>query len=138
MNPRVISGALVITAVVNLAAGCAALALPDLNTRLLMGPDVLLEGLLLRYHYIIWSMVVAMGMGYAVAARDPERQSALILSAALGKLCVAALWLEMMLAGLGTWMLLGGIVFDGTLGLLFLGYAATLLWDRPRRTPVEI
>jgi hypothetical protein len=132
MNPRIISGALAITAVVNVSAGCAALALPDLNTRLLIGPDVELEGLLLRYHYLIWLMVLAMGAGFAVAARNPEQQSGLILSAALGKLCAVALWVEMMMAGMGTWMLLGGIVFDGTLGLLFLGYAATLLLGRQR------
>ena len=127
MNSRIVSMALKVTAAVNLMAGGAALAMPDLNTRLMIGPDVQLDGLLFRYHVLIWLMVVAMGVGYAVASREPEKQTGLILSGALGKLFVAGAWTEMLISGLGTWMLLGGILFDGTLGLLFLIYAVQRL-----------
>jgi hypothetical protein len=120
VSSRVATMALYITAVVNLLAGSAALALPDLNTTLLYGFEEPLEGVFLRYHYMIWSMVLAMGAGYWVAARAPERYSALILAAALGKLSIAGIWLEMAWHGIGTWLLLAGGVFDGTLGLLLL------------------
>jgi len=120
VSSRVATVALYITAVVNLLAGSAALALPDLNTTLLYGFEEPLEGVFLRYHYMIWSTVLAMGAGYWVAARAPERYSALILAAALGKLSVAGIWLEMAWHGIGTWLLLAGSVFDGTLGLLLL------------------
>ena len=122
VSSRAASAALYTTAVVNLLAGSAALALPDLNTSILYGLEDPLEGVALRYHYMIWSTVVAMGVGYIVAARAPERYSALILAAALGKLSIAGIWLEMVWHGIGTWILLAGTVFDGSLGLLLLAF----------------
>lgn len=125
VSSRVASAALYTTAAVNLLAGSAALALPDLSIRILYGLESPLEGIALRYHYMIWSTVVAMGVGYLVAARAPERYSALILAAALGKLSIAGIWLEMAWQGIGTWILLTGVVFDGSLGLLLLIFFST-------------
>lgn len=119
---RVVARALAVTAAVNLVGGAAAIAMPAVNARLLYGPDVVLEGLLLRHHLIVWAFVVAMAGGYAVAARDPSRHTALVLSGAVGKLAAAAIWVEMVFRGLGTPLLLAGVAFDGSLGLLFLAW----------------
>jgi hypothetical protein len=83
-----------------------------------------MEPLLLRHHAIVWLFVGAMGVGYGVAARDPARQSALVLCGGVGKLCAVVVWVEMLASGLGTPLLAGGVVADGVLGVLFLVYAA--------------
>ncbi len=130
---RVVSVALAVTAVVNLVAGVSAVVLPELNVELLIGPGVVLEDLTLRYHWMVWTFVGAMSAGYVVAALDPERQTALILAAGLGKLSAAVIWIEMLLSGLGTPLLIGGIVFDGPLGLLFLAFAIPRVLERAQR-----
>lgn len=114
--------ALKITAVVNVVAALGALLAPGVNASLFLGPDVVMEGLLLRHHVLVWSTVLAMGLGYAIASRDPEGQTGLLVAAGFGKLSVAVVWLEMVFGGLGAVTLLGGVVFDGVFGLLFLGY----------------
>ncbi len=127
---RVVSVALAVTAVVNLVAGVSAVVLPELNVELLIGPGVVLEDLTLRYHWMVWTFVGAMCAGYAVAARDPERQTALVLAAGIGKLSVAVIWIEMLWSGLGAPLMIGGIAFDGSLGLLFLAFAIPRILDR--------
>ena len=119
LSPRVVSVALFITAGVNLLAGLTGVAAPQLNAQIFLGPDVVLEGIALRYHYILWFFVFAMGVGYAVAARDPERQTGLLIAAALGKLSIVVIWGEMLTSGHGAWPLIGGMVFDGCMGLLW-------------------
>ena len=114
--------ALRITAVVNVAAALGALLAPDLNTALLFGPDVQLGGLLWRTHILFWVSVLAMGLGYGLAASDPERQTGLLLAGGIGKLGVAGVWAEMVIAGTAAPLLLAGVVFDAAFGLLFLVY----------------
>ena len=131
VSPRTISMALKATAVLNIGAGLAALAAPDLHATLMLAPDSVLEGLVLRYHVMMWGFVVVMGLGYAVAARNPEEQTALILAGGVGKLLAAGVWLEMLASGLGAPLMLGGILFDGSLGVLFLVFVVPrLLADR--------
>jgi len=129
ISARWVSRALALTAVVNLVAGIASLLAPDLHARLLLADGVVLDGLTLRYHLIVWFFVVAMSPGYAVAARDPERQTALLLCAGIGKLGTALIWVEMWMSGLGSNLMLGGIAFDGPLGVLFLAF----VWPRLSR-----
>jgi len=121
-SPRLVSNALRLTAAVNALAGSAALALPDLHARLMLAPGAALDGLTLRYHVIVWLFVLAMAPAYAVASRDPERQTGLLLCGGLGKLGVAAVWTEMLVSGHGAWLMLGGVAFDGLFGLLFLAF----------------
>jgi hypothetical protein len=111
------------TAVLNVVSGLAAVAAPAVNARLLLGPDVVLDGLLLRYHVITWLFVAAMGVGYAAASRDPERQTALVLCGGVGKLCAVAVWIEMLVDGYGAPLMITGVLWDGILGVLFVLYA---------------
>tara|TARA_Y100001934_G_scaffold249556_1_gene311113 strand:- start:276 stop:680 length:405 start_codon:yes stop_codon:yes gene_type:complete len=114
-----ISTALKITAVVNLIAGSGAVLAPSLNTSLLLGPEVTLDAVTLRYHLMVWMTVLIMGICYAVASKDPEKQSALVLAGGLGKLMVASIWVEMFMVDLAAPLILLPICFDALLGILF-------------------
>ena len=118
-----------ITALVNIGSALAALFLPHLNAELLYGTTESLEGLALRYHYLLWSTIFCMGVGYAIAARKPSEQTALITCGALGKICVAILWLQQFLAGDATSLILGAVSFDGILGVIFLIYVTPKVLD---------
>lgn len=72
---------------------------------------------------ITWLFVAAMGVGYAAASRDPERQTALVLCGGVGKLCAVAVWIEMLVDGYGAPLMITGVLWDGILGVLFLLYA---------------
>jgi len=122
ISERLVSKALKVTAVVNIGAGLAAMSMPDLNAQLLLGAEVTLEGHLLRYHLMVWSFVVAMGLGYAVASRAPERARGILLAGGAGKLVFALICVEMLWSGHATWLLLGATAFDGLMGALFLAY----------------
>lgn len=123
---RVVVLLLRLTAVLNIVAGLASVAWPALNTALLIGPDVAFDTTGTLYHRLVWGFVAAMGVGYGLAARDPERQTAMIIAGGLGKLTAAALWTAWLVQGLGGPALLGGVLFDGALGLVFLAWA----WGR--------
>lgn len=122
ISTHTVTRALRFTAVLNILAALAALIAPDLNASLLLGGDAVMEGLLLRHHMMLWAFILTMGLGYAVAARDPERQTGLLLAAGFGKLSAATIWTEMVVNGSGTMLLLAPIAVDGLLGLLFLAY----------------
>jgi hypothetical protein len=129
ITTRRVSVALAVTAVVNVVGGGASLLSPSLHARLFLPDGVVLDGLTLRYHVMVWCFVVAMGAGYAVAARDPARQTALLFCAGFGKLAAPLVWAEMWMSGLGSPLMLGGIAFDAPLGVLFLAYAWPRLTD---------
>ena len=120
-SSKAASIALVTTAVVNVCGGIGGLLLPELNVDLLYGTDVTLTPTHLRFHYIIWAFVLAMGVGYAVGARNPLQQSGLLVAAGIGKLSIAFIWIEMLYSGLGTFLLIGSIAFDGLFGAYLLG-----------------
>jgi len=119
---KTVAQALRITAAVNLLAGAAAILLPDLNAELMTGATSPLEGLTLRYHYTVWIFVATMGVGYAIASRDPEGQTGILMAGALGKIAMVVIWCEMLHSGYGTSLLWGGIAFDGAMGMLFLAF----------------
>jgi hypothetical protein len=125
---RLVSRLLIVTAVVNIVAGVAALASPSLHAELMFAGDVRLDGLILRYHVMLWLFVVALGIGYAVAARRPSEQRGLLVAGGLGKLVAAGVWAEMLASGVGAPMMAAGIAFDGALGIVFLLHA----WRGPR------
>ena len=129
ISTRFLSLALRATTFVNLAGGLTALLLPDLFARLLYGRPLPAEPYIWRYHICLWGFVVAMGLAYALAARDPEHEHSILLSGGLGKTLVACVFTEMLLTGLGTWMLASAIAWDGTLGILFL----VALWQRRKQ-----
>lgn len=116
---------LYLTAVVNVVAGLANAALPDLHATLMLADGVVIEGVLLRYHVMLWLFVAVMGLGFGIAATDPERFTALITAGACGKLVAAGVWVEMVLAGHGGPMMWGGILFDTPLALAMVVYVAT-------------
>jgi hypothetical protein len=118
--------ALSITGVVNVIAGLASALAPALHGRMMFGPEVALDGLLLRYHLTMWLFVAAIGIGYLVAARDPARHWAMVVAGGIGKLAVAAVWIEMFVHGFGTPLLVVGAVFDGSLGVMFVLYVVWL------------
>ena len=122
---RVVVLLLRLTAGVNVAAGLASVAWPALNTSLLLGPDVAFDATGTLYHRLVWGFVAAMGVGYALASRDPEQQTAMIVAGGLGKLTAAALWTAWLVQGLGGPALLGGVLFDGALGVVFLTWAVS-------------
>ena len=113
------------TAALNLLAGLASVALPDLHARLMLAPGTVLDGITLRYHVLLWLFVAAMAVGYAIAARDPERYTALIVAGGVGKLLAVVVWVEVLLSGLGGVLLWAAVAFDGTLAIVFLVYIAT-------------
>lgn len=119
---RVVVLLLRVTAVVNVVAGLASAAWPALNTSLLIGPDVTLDVTGTLYHRLVWGFVAAMGVGYGLAARDPERQTAMVVAGGLGKLTAAVLWTAWLVQGLGGPAMIGGVLFDGALGLVFLAW----------------
>jgi hypothetical protein len=121
------SRALALTAVMNAIAGIASALFPALHAELLLAPGTVLDGVTLRYHVMLWLFVAAMAPGYAVASRDPARQTALMLCAGIGKLAAVAVWVEMVASGYGTSVMALGIVFDGVLGAWFLAFAVSHL-----------
>jgi hypothetical protein len=134
ISSALITKALIGTTAVNCIAGILALAMPDLYTVLIFGLEGQLEGLTLRYHYIIWLFVLAMGLGCGVAARNPEEQTALILASGVGKAVFALICAQMLFSGQGTFLLLVAVVFDGVLGLLFLAYSLPLIFGNSPRS----
>jgi hypothetical protein len=132
LSDRFVSRCLIATAVVNLVAGVAAIAAPDLHAQLMFRESGPLDGLLLRYHVMLWGFVVVLGLGYGLAARDPAGQRALVLAGGLGKLVAAGVWTELFLTGVGAPLMVAGIAWDGVLGAVFVGYA----WRGRSRTAV--
>ncbi len=126
-SPLHVSRLLALTAVVNIVGGLVNLLLPGVHGQLVLGPEVVIEGTMLRYHVMFWGFVVVMGLGYAMAARDPERHTALVLCGGLGKLLAVVVWTEMLVNGLGQAIMLPVIVFDGVLGGLFLAFVVPRL-----------
>lgn len=123
---RAVARLLQLTAIVNIGGGLSALAAPSLQLSLLFGPEAALDPLGMLHFQLVWAFVVAVGVGYALAAREPERHRAMVIAGGLGKVAAAALWTGWLLRGLGGPALLGGILFDGALGAVFLAWA----WGR--------
>jgi hypothetical protein len=76
-----------------------------------------------------------MGLAYWVASRNPHRERAILLAGGLGKLLAAGLFAEMVLTGLGTWLLAGAALWDASFGLLML--LAFNLKDAPENEPLK-
>jgi hypothetical protein len=121
--------ALGITTVANIIGGLGGLLAPDFVAQTLYGHDVSSDPLLLRFHLAFWLFVVALGVGYGVAARRLSHghdEVAILVAGGLGKVAAAGLWIEMLVHGLATPMVLGAVTFDGSLGVLFLVRVLTL------------
>ncbi len=125
---RFVARCLIVTAAMNVGAGIAAVVAPDVHARAMFAGDVHLDGVTLRYHLFVWLFVIAMGVGYGLAARRPSEQRALLVAGGLGKLVAVAIWSEMLITGIGAPLMAGGIAFDGVLGSIFLLHA----WRGPR------
>jgi hypothetical protein len=129
LTDRFVSRCLVATAVLNIGAGFAAIAAPDLHARMMFANVDALDGLVLRYHVMLWGFVIVLGVGYAIAARDPAGQRGLLIAGGLGKLVAAAVWIEVLASGIGAPLLAAAIAWDGALGAIFVAYAWRI---RPR------
>jgi hypothetical protein len=125
---RFVSRCLVATAAMNVVAGLAAISAPALHADLMFADGVELQGVLLRFHVMLWLFVIALGLGYALAARDPSGQRPLLIAGGLGKLAAAAVWLELLVSGIGAPLMAAGVAWDGVLGAIFLAHA----WRGPR------
>lgn len=123
LTDRFVSRCLVATAIMNTVAGLAAIAAPDLHARLMFAHPIALEGVLLRYHVMVWLFVIATGAGYALAARDPGGQRARVAAGGLGKLAAAGVWTELLATGVGAPLMAAGIAWDGVLGVVFVAHA---------------
>ncbi|PKL76285.1 MAG: hypothetical protein CVV27_11040 [Candidatus Melainabacteria bacterium HGW-Melainabacteria-1] len=104
----------------NLTAALLALGLPELFWSLFYAAPLTQDPLLWRHHIALWGFVLAMGLGYGLAARDPGHERGILLAGGIGKLLMVGIWTEMLLSRLGTWILLSGMLWDGVLGALFL------------------
>lgn len=108
-----------VAAVLNIVGSLSALAAMPLHLQLFYGhgsEDVLVK----FYHYNFWFVVLAMGIGYAIVARNPSQNQGLILIGSIGKLAAAASWLIMYALGEATPLVLAGVAYDGSFGILFL------------------
>jgi hypothetical protein len=113
-----------IAAALNVIGALSALAAMPLHLQLFYGhgsTDILVK----FYHYNFWCVVLAMGIGYAIAARKPAENQGLIFIGGIGKLIAAASWLLMYSLGEATPLVLAGVAYDGSFGLLFL----VILWQ---------
>lgn len=72
------------------------------------------------YHQIFWGFVFIMGIGYFMAAMNPAANRGVLLIGGLGKLLAAAFWIMLYAQGEGKWMMLGGGISDGLLGVVLL------------------
>lgn len=113
-----------IAAALNIIGALSALAAMPLHLQLFYGhgsADILVK----FYHYNFWFVVLAMGLGYAIVARSPSQNQGLILIGSIGKLAAAASWLIMYALGEATPLVLAGVAYDGSFGILFL----LILWQ---------
>ena len=109
--------------------GVGGLLAPDFVAQTLSGHDVSGDPLLLRFHLAFWLFVVALGVGYGLAAHRLSQgldEVAILVAGGLGKVAAAALWIEMLVHGLATPMVLAAVTFDGSHGVLFLIRVLTL------------
>ena len=116
---RLLKIALWVTAPVNILGGAVAAASPSTILEVAFGvlaPDPVLLGVT----RIFYAFVVVLGVGFIVAARDPARQSALVLVGGLAKLAAVCGWIALYLQGNGTPNVLAACAFDAPLGLLFV------------------
>jgi len=79
----------------NLSAATIALGFPDFHTQsFFTEPGAIATPAALLNSRIVWLTVARFGVGYFIVARDPSRNHALVLVAALGKAGVALLWFD--------------------------------------------
>ncbi len=107
-------------AVANILGALLALGAMDLHLQMFYGRLQVQDILLQFYHYNFWFVVLMMGFGYAVIARNPLHNRALILIGGVGKLTVAASWILLYTMNEATVIVLGGVGYDGLFGILFL------------------
>jgi hypothetical protein len=98
-------------AVYNLLAAAVALLAPDFHVEQFFAAPAVLEGPVARiYTQAFWVSVLLFGVGYAIVARNPDRNHGILLLAALGKAYVFVAFVRAWLAGsMRTLALLGGI-----------------------------
>jgi len=85
-----------------------------------------------QWHYaMLWWFVAILGLGYGVAAKDPSRQTAMILVGGLGKLTAALIWAYIGWIGVGSLLVLPAAVFDGALGIWFLVFIGQEMQTKP-------
>ncbi|MBL7993407.1 MAG: hypothetical protein JNN25_18360 [Candidatus Kapabacteria bacterium] len=108
-----------IAAALNIIGALSALASMPLHLQLFYGHGS--EDILVKfYHYNFWFVVLAMGIGYAIIARNPAENRGLMLIGAIGKLVAAASWVLMYAISEATPLVLAGVAYDGSFGILFL------------------
>ena len=109
-----------IAALWNLAAAGVALAAPSYQAEIFFGSDQMLADPAAALNTrIVWVSVAFFGVGYWIVARNPSKNHALILIAALGKAYVAFLWFSAFLLGTVTSFALLGAGGDFIFSALF-------------------
>ena len=116
----------------NLTAAALALLAPEFFGGLLYGRNVTLEPLLYRHHQMLWAFILAMGLGYAAAAREtPQPGLGILVAGGLGKLLAATMWVEMIIHGTALPIVALAVTFDGSLGVLLLFAASGAVRQHP-------
>ena len=115
-----------IAALWNIAAAAVALLAPDFHRGMFFvyATDPIATIALVNTQ-AFWVTVLFFGIGYGIVARDPERNHALVLIAALGKIYVFFAWSWHWHAGEMTRFALFGAVGDLVFAALFLWFLRT-------------
>jgi hypothetical protein len=123
-DPRRFRGLFYAAAAWNFSAAAVALAAPEFHAQMFFGSADSLEaaGGSIN-HQIVWISIAFFGLGYLLVARDPRKNHALVLIAAMGKASVGILWVDGYLNHAVSALVLAGAVGD----LIFAGLFANFL-----------
>ncbi len=105
----------------NIAAGTVAVLAPEFHVEQFFGSATLLEGAVAHlYTQAFWVSVLSFGVGYAIVARDPDRNHGILLIAAFGKTYVFFVFTSAWLDGSMRLLALVGGIGDLAFALAFL------------------
>jgi cytochrome c biogenesis protein CcdA len=108
-HPKIIFRA---AAIWNMLGAASALANPQLHIQLFYHWTQPLDFLALTMHYMLWTFIFLLGVGYGLIGNDPYHNSALLWVGILGKTGAALIWYAVYVLGHGTPMLLIGATGD--------------------------
>jgi hypothetical protein len=108
--------------VLNVIAAASALAAMALHFEMFYAERSEPSLLLTFYHYNFWFVVFIMGVSYWYLAAEPVRNRVVALLGGLGKLTVAVWWAALFLTNHATAMVLMGVLYDGSFGVLMLWF----------------
>ncbi len=116
----------------NFLAAAVALLAPDFHAASFFTPEAYSNApMAASYAQGFWVFVLLFGVGYAVVARDPSKNHAIVALAAVGKTYVGVVWLLGAASGVLSALAVSGAVGD----LAFAAVFAWFLYDRAKSAP---